>query len=140
MSQFCPNCGWIGEDTMDVGALSAPTILFVECPDCNNTLEIMKEYFVPLYDKELDKVYFDPVSIAQKKMKNFPERFFPVPDNDVTFNVKINGEWNGVPIGKKIQEKNEQLKRKVSGYENEQRNVRVDVERQLARKRAQQSK
>jgi len=34
--------------------------------------------------------------------------------------VFIDGSWNGVPVGKKIQEKNEQLKRKHAGYSYEQ--------------------
>ena len=66
-----------------------------------------------------------------------PTRYMPVDDVQEAFNVRVDGELNGVPIGKKIQEKNEQLKKKVAGYEREQRNVRADVEHQLAKKQAQ---
>jgi len=141
MNQFCPKCGWLGEEIkgLGIGELVIEPTLPVECPDCKSVLERTKEYWIPIYDRELDRVYFEPISVAQRKLKSFPERYFPVPDNDTTFNIKINGEWNGIPIGRKIQEKNESLKRKVSGYEHEQRNVRADVERQLKQKIAKQN-
>jgi len=136
MNQFCSKCGWLG-NTFTYGDL---IVSHLHCPDCKaDSVKWTKEYLIPVYDKDTGLVEQTSAALAIRLMQNFPERWSPVPDNDGTFNIKVNGEWNGVPIGKKIQEKNEQLKRKVSGYENEQRNVRADVERQLTEKRAQQN-
>ena len=44
-----------------------------------------------------------------------------------TFHVSIDGSWDGVPVGKKIQEKNNQLKDKYAGYSYEQSTVREKV-------------
>jgi len=137
MGKFCPKCGWLSKETkFEVSMLNA----IVECPRCKSLLKENKEYWIPLYDKDLDRIDFELVSIAERKMVDFPNRYFPVPDNDTLFNIKIDGEWNGTPIGKKIQEKNEQLKRKVAGYEHEQKNIRSYVKNELKRKLVKQSK
>jgi hypothetical protein len=125
MRQFCPTCGWYGEDIAD-GV----------CPECRSELKKNTPYLIPVYDKESGNVIESPATYALHLFQSYPERYFPVPDSEKGFNIKVNGEWNGTPIGKKIQEKNEQLKKKVAGYSHEERNVRADVERQLKEKHA----
>jgi hypothetical protein len=44
-----------------------------------------------------------------------------------TFHVKIDGVFDGVPIGKKIQEKNEQVKKHYAGYSYEQKSIKEKV-------------
>jgi hypothetical protein len=43
------------------------------------------------------------------------------------FHVRIDGSWDGVPVGKKIQEKNNQLKEKHAGYSYEQASLQEKV-------------
>lgn len=42
-------------------------------------------------------------------------------------NFKIGGTWNGKNIGKKIQEKNEQLKKRHAGMEGDEKNLRREI-------------
>jgi hypothetical protein len=120
--KFCSKCGNSYEDNVKL------------CKDCNIELNTFIEYKIPLFDNEQNCIILEKVSIAQNLLLQYPERYFVVETGNYVFNVKIDGEWNGVPIGKKIMEKNNQLKKKVAGYEKEQRNIRQEVNKQLKQK------
>jgi len=44
-----------------------------------------------------------------------------------TLNFKIGSIWNGGNVGKKISEKNKQLKKKYAGMEGDERNLRREI-------------
>ena len=122
LMMFCPKCCLRGS--------------WETCPDCQVPMKQDKLYKIPVFIFEKDAIDYRFVDEAQIMFSR--GWACPVPNSTTTFNVKTNGEWNGVDIGKKIKEKNEQLKKKVSGYSYEERNVRADVEKQLIKKQQQE--
>lgn len=125
MKRFCKRCGWVTND-----------LVVVDCVSCGLALVDNNAYIIPIQNVVTAQIEHHPQAAAAELLRD-PMRYIPVPDTNEAFSVLIDGERNGLEIGKKIREKNEQLKKKVAGYEREQRNVRADVERQLAKKQAQ---
>jgi RNA polymerase subunit RPABC4/transcription elongation factor Spt4 len=122
MNRFCKKCGTsTEEDHLQL------------CPGCGFALVQNNVYLIPIVNVETSQIERHPQDVAWKLLDD-PRKFIPVPQKDDTYNVKIDGELNGVPTGKKIREKNEQLKKKVAGYSHEERNVRADVERAIQKK------
>jgi len=125
MKRYCKRCGQGTDDEQPV-----------VCTVCGLALVVNNGYIIPIRNVVTGETENHAQAEARMLLGD-PTRYTPVADGQLVFNVRIDGELNGVPLGKKIQEKNEQLKKKVAGYEREQRNVRADVERQLAKKQAQ---
>lgn len=125
MKQYCKRCGQGTDDAQPV-----------VCSVCGLALVVNNVYIIPIKNVITGETENHPQTEARVLLGD-STKYVPVTDGQMAFNVRIDGELNGVPLGKKIQEKNEQLKKKVAGYEREQRNVRADVERQLAKKQAQ---
>ena len=124
MKRFCKRCGWSTDDKQ--AAL---------CAECSLALVDNNAYIIPIQNVVTERVEYHMQSEASELLKD-SAHYLPVLDTHEAFNVLVDGELNGLEIGKKIREKNEQLKNKVAGYEHEQRNVRADVERQIAQKQA----
>jgi hypothetical protein len=105
------------------------------CSQCGIALVKDNAYLIPIQNVETSQIEEHPQDEAAELLRD-PEHYIPVPDTAESFDVLIDGERNGLETGKKIREKNEQLKKKVAGYEREQRSVRADVERQISQKQA----
>ena len=122
MILFCKRCGW-GTDDLSV----------MICTDCGLALVKNNTYLIPVKNVQTGKIEIHPQAEARRLLGD-PLKYIPTSDVKEAFNVLVGGELNGVPTGKKIREKNEALKKKVAGYEHEQRAVRADVERKIAQK------
>ena len=120
--EFCPKCGNFTEGRADTK----------RCHICGTVLIINQPYLVPMFKKATNTVEEVEPSKVDELLATGEYSLIPISEEG--FNVKINGEWNGIEIGKKIQEKNEKLKKMVAGYDNEQRNVRNDTMKQLIKK------
>ncbi len=86
---FCEKCGlFTDSDT---------------CPDCNLPTKEDRIYFIPAFNPTDETILFISLPEALKLFASGKAE--PIPDSTDTFNVKINGEWNGIEIGKKIKER-----------------------------------
>jgi len=137
---FCPNCGEQVVVSVNPGVtdtmLSFKVTAILVCDICNSPLIRRNRYKVPLVDSDGNIVEVDPEEVEQKlqSVKEGDKPYRLLSDNEDTINVFVNGELNGIDTGKKIREKNEQLKKKVAGYEYEQRNLRAEIDKQIAEK------
>lgn len=125
MPKFCQNCG---EFTSNENA--------THCLICHKPLIIATSYNVSVFNPTTQKIE----QMEVEKAKNYIRQGLrlPVDISESGFNVVIDGEYNGVPTGKKIKEKNEQLKKKWDTYEKDKRSVKEETQKQLTEKRKQQ--
>ena len=133
---FCPKCGNLVcieipfENIFEDRPQEEP-----KCAICGETLKPLRPYSVPVIDTEGEIQPAKPEDVRElKRTLNVTT----LPDKQDAINVLVDGELNGIDTGKKIREKNEQLKKKVAGYENEQRALRTEIERQIEQKHKEQ--
>jgi hypothetical protein len=126
---FCPKCGkrYSAEISKDVEypnelvcescettlVQEEPTFLHYTCEICNEIYEAELEW-LELHNFICISCKGHLVNVCSLK-------------KETAFHVSIDGSWDGVPVGKKIQEKNEQLKGKLAGYSYEQSTIKEKV-------------
>lgn len=113
IEKFCPKCGNHYSDES-----------IVMCPYCNQSLNFTESYKVKRVCNKCDFTVIAPPSYFENpvnlKCNNCKVGLLEKEDiNNYSASFVIDGKWNGVPVGKKIREKNEQLKKKHAGYEHE---------------------
>jgi hypothetical protein len=125
---FCKKCGdyYTIVDGVESGS---------PCPWCGTILQRDEPYLVPvMVDGEKFGV---PPEEVRELLENGNAALVVAGELPFTLNIKIDGEWNGMEIGHKIREKNDQLKRKWAGYSHEQKNLRAHTEQQVAQRQQQ---
>lgn len=136
---FCPTCG--DQVLLDEAAIAATQLTFPGYPNCHACdVPYVKRnrYTIPLINQEGHVKHVVPELVVQETIAYDGGCYRILEDNEDAINVFVNGELNGIDTGKKIQEKNEQLKKKVAGYEHEQRDLRAEIEKQVADHHAQE--
>ena len=126
---FCQKCGefYIQQPVSGV------------CSVCRCTLVEHIPPEIPMFCVESQTLVYVPMRLVAVYLQSGEFQQVVLNDSGDNFHVVVNGEMDSIDTGKKIREKNEQLKKKVSGYKYEERNVREDVTRQYHEKIKQQS-
>lgn len=126
IDKYCSKCGKYELNSLnDICSVcgttlssSIPTLRTWKCDKCGEEVEAELEYFQenPICPSCKEGTLYNPCSRQVNQSSSF----------------KIDGVWNGGNIGKKIQEKNEQLKKIHEGYSYENQNLREKINRQTA--------
>ncbi len=137
---FCPKCGkFYSLDFPPTKTIqrkvedSKLDFSFYVCDGCGT--ELRQEEF-PLVTRMCENcgTFFESTFRYFEKHSDCPNcepgcKLVPFSNKNTAPHVFIDGSWDGVPVGKKIQEKNEQLKRKYAGYSHEQKSMREEITR-----------
>jgi hypothetical protein len=116
----CPKCGKIYIDESRARCEVCSTELrWMERTPVKRKCDNCGVVFIGLLEKFEEELYVCPQ--CEKGVLS------PISIHNDVHNVVIDGSWNGVPIGKKIQEKNEQVKRKWAGMSHEQQSLKEKV-------------
>lgn len=124
IDKFCSKCGRFELSTdIDICCVcgttlskTIPTLRVWKCEKCDEEIEAEISYFQENLTCPTCKegILYNPCSRQVNQSSSF----------------KIDGVWNGGNVGKKIQEKNEQLKKRHEGYSYENQNLREKINKQ----------
>ena len=125
---FCMSCG-------DQAYLTEQDFVTeLHCRTCHIPYKKRNRYLIPLINQDGDIKCVTPEQVTSETMGYDGGCYRLFADTEDAINVFVNGELNGLDTGKKIREKNEQLKKANAGYKHEERNLREDIARRTREK------